>query len=1339
MSSFNRSDLGAQASWRGYSSQTLYIASRIVEDEDSLNYYPEQLEDLLIKMNGEVSEVVQVKDLSTNMSMSNLASTAQSLSNEGFFRRVTSLRESETIKIVAKVVHFGELGDELKGFIKGEELALNSFKNKLVKSHGLDSEEAEWLMSRLVFEKVDNETLLTKVTNQIESYVPTMIAPALMQDLLIQYVSDLSKNQQYTSKSTWQEKINQIGRDMASLDGYFREYGGSLIRLSDIDTGKDYEGLRLEYEQGVSAHPAHIRFSLDFERVSWLEKIDTILAKKKAAIVKGASGQGKTSLCYKYLMNNYSEELVFCVRQIQTHVQAENLAKAILGLAKHSDNIILYVDVNPGQLHWTWLLREIQVRGGNAPLLVSIREEDFKQSNIDMNDVAFDLIELSLTKEEALKIYEKQTESKPHELFRTFEEAWQKFGGEGPLLEFMYLLNNHQTLKQRLTVQINRLIGEGIEDAWLNLLLLVCYVGRVDGSIFFEKARQLVQCPNALSALRRMSDEYLIRSSVDGRYIESLHSVRADIIFSILQKEMVLEERNILLQSLACVDNHLPQLLLFHYFTNNEIEIGLIGQIAEVEYLDWVAYGRTLNTMLWLDVKLFVDENKGIFDIIFEQNGSAWKMFAPMDISGEIAPGTFAATDFLQHVHAKEKMFSHLEMVKKSFKSLTLSYFITDKWLELSSIPTKLPDSDLEWSNFGYTFFWAKLRKKKIEIHFSNHEILAAMKEGKIESKIDAALGLYQQGFLELYNDSELILRKRLIYQHKILLLNVTEEEVICHFIPPYFQQTTEADKHKNSNHYWTMNMIEMLNRLYPNKESISVKLVGSDLLKNDLGIESFDHERKISKENRQERWITQVNSWLIMRVQLMHRPDNWDVYLKEIYLLRKMMIETLHDFKGLIEFFYKRQYWNVSESKKFFSKLGILQESMRREMLFPKNIVDTYGISGEGFKDNPNLSLTNSMSTQPYRKYRENLHGLISGLDNFFSQFHEVIAARINNEKVNSNLSLINLYEASKSMFFMQIEFKKLFQPYLDENYFNFADEELNEILINLNMWERVLEQKPIGIGLFYNAKEILKRAPSAIDQSFHKTVDSLNPNITVIDIEKEGSNKRFLLYSGTLSETCTIEDQYRYFCQNLREDWKNARNFNNSKWVLETRWPSLVFVPLYEGLPLFGGYEIPLYRIISMYEAGLPFTLFPVELPEGIYALYDLDSDVFERWRKAITDIGTIRLMLIQYNQIVEEVSSLQETEVETLVDYFSTFMYKISEHLKSATNIIQEVADLLSDCESPELFELMNGIVQGVGALEFLQDDVGSLLRVEDIPESLLQATLGMILLTPYLKKF
>ena len=75
---FIKSDIGAQAAWKGFSSQTLYIAYRLVTDIQGYEYYPEDIEDLVVKYNGEVIEAVQIKNISAALTISHLSSTKTS-------------------------------------------------------------------------------------------------------------------------------------------------------------------------------------------------------------------------------------------------------------------------------------------------------------------------------------------------------------------------------------------------------------------------------------------------------------------------------------------------------------------------------------------------------------------------------------------------------------------------------------------------------------------------------------------------------------------------------------------------------------------------------------------------------------------------------------------------------------------------------------------------------------------------------------------------------------------------------------------------------------------------------------------------------------------------------------------------------------------------------------------------------------------------------------------------------------------------------------------------------------------------------------------------------------
>ena len=151
-SSFKYSEQGTDSSWKGYTSQSLYILYRIVNADFGYDYYPEKLEDLMIKQGNEVIEVVQVKDYSSELTISDLDASKKS---EGLFRRSISLKKNENSRqqeIIIRVVYFGELGHELSEFVKENLVVVESIIKKLCDKYNFTCEEAKWLLVYCIIE-----------------------------------------------------------------------------------------------------------------------------------------------------------------------------------------------------------------------------------------------------------------------------------------------------------------------------------------------------------------------------------------------------------------------------------------------------------------------------------------------------------------------------------------------------------------------------------------------------------------------------------------------------------------------------------------------------------------------------------------------------------------------------------------------------------------------------------------------------------------------------------------------------------------------------------------------------------------------------------------------------------------------------------------------------------------------------------------------------------------------------------------------------------------------------------------------------------------------------------
>jgi hypothetical protein len=1349
---FIKSDIGAQSAWKGYSSQTLYIASRIMKETADDEYYPEHLEDLLIKRDGQVVEAVQVKNLSDPLTISDLASTKESRSEEGFFKRVCSLRNSEPLLQTLRIVYFGELGQELQEFSTGDISAQNKIKNKLVKDHGLSKDEALWVLAKITFQKVQTRLLEEEILKQLQSYVPAMAAPELVRTLLIQYISDLSKTKGHTSLALWQEKIYKIGTDIAAMDGYYKEYQKSLIRLCDMTSDKPKEILKQEFSQGVSTHPAHVRNNLDFIRSEWLDKIGAALSNHKAVIIKGVSGQGKTALCHRFLLNNYPEQLVFCIRHVQSPRQAENLVNALQGILKHTRDIILYIDVNPGEINWTLLLQELQARGVSVPILVSIREEDFKLAKADESVVSIDVIELSFSKIEAENIYRALTSENPHPIFRSFEETWQQFGEEGPFLEFIYLLNHNQTLRQRLLIQIERLISEKNPDSWLMLLNLVCYAGKIGCPVLYEDVKRECNCDTAIAALDRMSKEYLLKSSDDGRYIEALHPLRAAIPYDILQEKIVYSPIQLLIAVIKCVENRYPQFMLMDYFTQNPFNSSIIEELTAVSCRDWTMYAYMLKTMLWLDVKLYAERNQEVYDQLITKKGNGWLAFSPLDISGQFRPDMFITEDMADSFPEKaEAIRNDIEWMKNSLTSTAITYEITDLWAKNANIPLNAPKTDTEWSEFGYALFWLAKRGQIIQLPFSREILQEAAKSGDIQAKADMAAGLYFQEKQDCYKLCEAVLRERIIQHFRVIKMTVTETEVSCEFVPPCFDDNKNSSMPKNFNHFWVINMVDILSKLYPDKEYVGAELIGVDLF-GDLGIQALDYRKRINRSNLPYEWITEINSWLISRINYGKRPEDWKEYVQRVDAIRRHALDLIRIITETIDYLYKKYFIKQERIDKLQQVFIVFKELIHAELLLPKSTVDPYCLYREGTDSkaddlnklvNSKLTpVTSGLSLHLYQEFRTSFNDVYHRLDNFLNGFSDILASRRKKEELDQakkpRLTLINLCDASKALLRMQQEYNRLFLSYAAKDYPAFEQNEQEEMLILLNLWHRVLSNPPRGYAVAYDARQYYRKTGKFVKEGFEKAVSATGSAVIADKSVVEDSKTVYLLQDYDPFQQIPIENMLKDICLKLREQWKDAAGFQSMRWYLETQWPKMIFVPLYQGLPLLGGFQMPLYKILDTDENQLVTSLFPTEIPAEIYHRLGIDYSKIERWLKAVGYMGKLRLLLIQYNDVVKHISGESDVCEQGLVIYLQALLNDIADTMTNTIKLIEPGTNILANTGDADVAELFSLVIAPLKKAEDIGDTVQSLHPFDELPEQFNNAVLAMVLLTPWLIK-
>jgi len=159
---------GAIAAYKGYRTQALYTLNRILtSQQQGIFFQPEKYEDLTVyEDKGKILEAIQVKDLSSNLTLSNFSPEKP----DSFFRRtLTLIKEYPGIKIT--IISFGPIGPEMTKAWAGEPRFQKDVTTKLSKN-GFSSNDTMLLFQNIEILKANEAEL----EDQILSFLKNSLA-----------------------------------------------------------------------------------------------------------------------------------------------------------------------------------------------------------------------------------------------------------------------------------------------------------------------------------------------------------------------------------------------------------------------------------------------------------------------------------------------------------------------------------------------------------------------------------------------------------------------------------------------------------------------------------------------------------------------------------------------------------------------------------------------------------------------------------------------------------------------------------------------------------------------------------------------------------------------------------------------------------------------------------------------------------------------------------------------------------------------------------------------------------------------------------------------------------
>lgn len=677
---------------RGYRTQFLYTLYRVVVDKrDDYIYVPEGKEDLDIFCGDNMIEAVQVKNLNHSVAFNDLKSKAAQTSFFG--RGCEFIRQYPNVKL--RLISFNGISHKLEdvkqlsSYLKGDSLV----RRELIQD----------ILDSFVPESITEEYLLDAIINELKSEY-SAFTPNVEIKYLLQWIYTLAESRSRFTLTDLHTQILSFRRVLNAESTAVGQLGIRVKRLF-VDSAEnilDIESLNAGFRKGISVSPHHISANLDIRRQKWLDKIEQTFESYNTVVVHGASGQGKSALCYRYAHDYYS--FAFEI----TNLLNQNIAEVIATLEEISAElrvpVLIYFDVKPSERTWLEVVRELS-RHKNVHVLISIREEDWNSnSNVIDRITEYGDIQLELSEEEAKALYKVTCPTTP--LCR-FYDIWENLGEDVPLLEYLYSINHETTLRSMLESQYN-----GLSTLQKKIVSYIVIPNYLDSTVSEEALYEFDEVdPIELSSnLSDLMDEYFV--NINGN-LEGLHPVRTEILKDIITRDnpatlFTIGKRWIGKLSINNLDRYIINLF------RNGIELGSIIQtIASLPVINAKTCYNIVIALLWKSCSDYVDTNRDKIDELREIIGPAYSWFIPINFT------EIDTTESLQTIFKeKPKLLEECNKIKSTMEGQERLFDSLAQWLHNSKITVEVT-SKAEFGFLGKTLYLLSLANLGDKINLS--------------------------------------------------------------------------------------------------------------------------------------------------------------------------------------------------------------------------------------------------------------------------------------------------------------------------------------------------------------------------------------------------------------------------------------------------------------------------------------------------------------------------------------------------------------------------------------------------------------------------------------------
>ncbi|RRN76225.1 hypothetical protein EIM50_25775, partial [Pseudoxanthomonas sp. SGD-10] len=318
--------------------------------------------------------------------------------------------------------------------------------------------------------------------------------------------------------------------------------------------------------------------------------------------------------------------------------------------------------------------------------------------------------------------------------------------------------------------------------------------------------------------IEKLENEYLVKKSLDRKYIQGLHLIRSQKLVEILFDEFTTYKEEYAYKCISLIDEkdlYLFLLQMFH-FEILKLDQFMADLNSKVIVRNWSVYNSILKSFIWLGTKIYVENNRKVIDECRTICGGAWTMFTDFMFGSN-----YDRNGMLDILKVDDERREKINDINRRLLPNQNVFNLATEAINQINFPTEIPLTIFEWKSFGEVLFWLKNipnNKEKLPL-FDEIKFESAFKIMDSKSLSKLMLGMYS------YSEELDMIRKKYVdifieqikKEFDVIHLSVDDNEVNVHYIIDILKNDVER-----STNDFIVGILDIIRTALPDKKQFN-------------------------------------------------------------------------------------------------------------------------------------------------------------------------------------------------------------------------------------------------------------------------------------------------------------------------------------------------------------------------------------------------------------------------------------------------------------------------------------------------------------------------------------